>query len=136
MTKTTKITIHALFLGSFAIAGCGGAARHADEPTLASQAQPLTLDTAATGELASACDRTVWSFRPTSAGRYRFEAQSDVPLSMRLFSMAPDLYLDTGTTSAGTASVEESLETDTTYAVTLAGTDCRATHYAVRVTSL
>jgi len=121
-----------LFLCALAL-GCGGAS-HAS-PTLASQAHPLALGAAASGELASACDRTVWSFHPTSAGNYRFEAQSDVPMSLRLFSTDPDLYLDTGRTNERTATLEARLDPDATYAVTLAGTDCRATHYAISIAS-
>lgn len=118
---------------SIALAGCGGAVPHAAEPTLSSQAQPLALGTEVSGDAASACDRTVWSFQPTAAGDYRFEAQSDVPLSMRLFTMSPDLYLDTGRTDATGTSLEAALDADTTYAVTVAGTECRPTHYAIRV---
>lgn len=124
---------HTLFLCAALVAGCGGAVHHADEPTLASQAQPLSEDTPHTGDLASACDRTVWSFHPTTAGNYRFEAQSDVPMSLRLFSMSPDLYLDTGRTDGGTARLEAVLHTDTTYAITMASTDCRTAHFAMSV---
>jgi hypothetical protein len=132
MTRTTPTLFLCAAVGALA-AGCGGAASHAAEPTLASQAQPLALGTPATGAAASACDRTVWSFRPEVAGRYRFHAQSEVPMSLRLFSMSPDLYLDTGRTDAEGAVVDSDLETDTTYAVTMASTDCRATHYALSV---
>lgn len=122
-----------LFLGLSLLAGCGGSVHHADEPTLASQAQPLAVGVPAQGDLASACDRTVWSFRPVERGDYRFRASSDVPMSLRLFSMGPDLYLDTGRTEDHVASVVATLETDTTYAVTMASTDCRPTDYTIAV---
>lgn len=115
-----------------AMVGCGGVAHHADEPTLASQAQPLG-DAPARAEMASACDRSVFSYRPTHAGRYRFEAQSDVPVSLRLFSMEPDLYLETGRTEGGTAHLDSTLDPDTTYAVTMAGTECRPAHVTLSV---
>ena len=54
-------------------------------------------------------------------------------MSLRLFSMSPDLYLDTGRTEGSTAHVEAVLHTDTAYAVTMASTDCRAAHYAIAV---
>jgi hypothetical protein len=112
------------------VVGCGASRR---EPTLASQALPLALATSASGQLASACDRTVWSFQPETAGSYRFEATSEVPMALRLFSTSPDLYLETGRTDGGVARLEGELHPDTTYAVTLVGTDCRPTHYAMSV---
>ncbi len=115
------------------VAGCGGAVHHADEPTLAARARPLSEQAPASAELASACDRSVWSFRPAQAGRYRFEAQSDVPVSLRLFSTNPDLYLETGRTEGGTARIESTLDPDTTYAVTMASTECRPAHVAMSV---
>jgi hypothetical protein len=125
--------MHTRWIASFlglAVLGCG-ATHH--EPTLASQSRPLALAQSTTGELASACDRTVWSFQPETAGDYRFEATSDVPMALRLFSTSPDLYLETGRTEGGVARLEGALHPDTTYAVTLVGTDCRATHYAMTV---
>ncbi len=130
MTTSTGRT---LFLCTILLSGCSGAVHHADEPTLASQARPISESAPAHGELASACDRTVWSFAPTTAGLYRFEARSAVPLSIRLFSMSPDLYLDTGRTEADAASVEASLEPGESYAITLEGTDCRPTSYDITV---
>jgi hypothetical protein len=122
---------HTLFLCTAMVAGCGGAVHHADEPTLASQAQPLAA--LAAGDVASACDRTVWSFSPTTTGTYRFDAHADVAMSLRLFSMSPDLYLDTGRTGEDGAHLEARLDAGEHYAVTMASTECRAAHYEITV---
>lgn len=123
--------IRILVLGS-TLAACGGV-QHASEPTLASQAQPLALAAPSSGELASACDRTVWSFAPGASGTYRFDAQSDVAMSLRLFSMSPDLYLDTGRTDESGAHLEARLDAGEHYAVTMASSECRAAHYEITV---
>jgi hypothetical protein len=116
------------------IAGCGaGPDRGAEEPSLASQAQPISIEAPQAGQLASACDRSVFAFRPTERGNYRFEAVTDVPMSLRLFAMSPDLYLDTGTTDTSGARLEASLDAGESYAVTLAGTACEPTSFTVRV---
>lgn len=124
-----KPTIGTLFLCA-TVAGCGGAPRTA-EPTLASRAQPLAATAA--GDVASACDRTVWSFSPSATATYRFDAHADVAMSLRLFSMSPDLYLDTGRTDESGAHLEARLDAGEAYAVTMASTDCRAAHYEITV---
>lgn len=129
----TNGRIHTLFLCAGLAAGCGGAIHHADEPTLASQAQPLAVATPAAGDVASACDRTVWSFSPSATATYRFDAHADVAMSLRLFSMSPDLYLDTGRTGADGAHLEARLDAGEHYAVTMASTECRAAHYEITV---
>jgi len=127
MTKTQTLFLCA------AMAGCGGTIHHAAEPTLAAQAHPITTTTPATGELASACDRTVWSFAPSQSGTYAFEVRSDAPMSLRLFSLSPELYLDTGRTESDVAHLQARLDAGESYAVTMASTECRASHYELTV---
>ena len=54
-------------------------------------------------------------------------------MSLRLFAMSPDLYLDTGRTESGAARLEARLDAGESYAVTMASAECRASHYELTV---
>lgn len=112
---------------SVLLVACG--ASPAAEPSLAEAAQPLT-DTLE-GTLSAPCERMVFSFQPSAAGLYRFEASAAVPLAVRLFSMGPDLYVATGAREGGASTVSAELDPTTAYAITVTPSECREVPYRV-----
>lgn len=115
---------------SVLLVACGASpGSGAAEPSLAEAAQPLTGTLE--GTLSAPCERMVFSFRPSAAGTYRFEASAEVPLAVRLFSMGPDLYVATGARDGATSAVSAELDPATAYAVTVTPSECREVPYRV-----
>lgn len=124
-----------LLVAGSVIVGCGASTgRGADEPALADSAQALSLGTPLEGELGPPCDRLAFSFRPTERGHYEWEIRSEVPMSVRLFAMSPDLYIATGGREGDVSRVSGELDADVEYAVTATPRECRAAAYEVAVT--
>ena len=133
MSRTSSLSIALLLLAS--MNGCGAApGRGAEEPALADSAQALSLEAPLEGQLTPPCDRLAFSFRPTEPGSYDWEIRSEVPVSVRLFAMSPDLYLATGSREGDVSRVSSDLDADVDYAVTVTPRECRAADYQVAIT--
>lgn len=135
MSRTSSSSLFGSLVLALSSLGCGAApGGGAAEPALADSARPVTLEAPLAGELAPPCDRLAFSFRPAETGEYDWSFRSDVPASMRLFAMSPDLYLATGSREGDVSHVSSTLDADVEYAVTVTPRECRAAAYQVAIT--